>query len=78
MVRTNIRGALTTRPRNRDIWIRLDGEWQAAWITMWMKLGDQWFATVEYDPPNGARQVGNYWFDPEAIVPRADGERPVD
>ncbi len=79
VVRVELRSARHARPRHREVWIRLDGVWHEGKVTAWLKLGEDWVVTCEHDPRDGrAIQVGNYWYDEEAILARRPGERPLE
>lgn len=65
------------RPRRRDVWIRIDGEWRRGWVRAWERDGEQWRVWVHYEQK---RRIWSTfaWFrwDPETIVERDGDEAP--
>jgi hypothetical protein len=78
-VLSDIRGARRHRPKERDVWIRVEGEWQLGEIEAWFTIGTRWFASILHDEPGEqtSRRLASYWHDPLTIVPRREGERPI-
>jgi hypothetical protein len=81
-VLADVRNARRSQPKERDVWIRIEGEWRSGEIDAWFRDGHRWFVAVSYEEPGGQRAVdprrfANYWYDPLTIIPRRAGERPI-
>lgn len=67
-------------PRSSDtrIWIRHDGRWLTGHVHVWIKVEDQWLASLQYQHPDGWAYPahGLYVYDPETIRRRTDGTPP--
>lgn len=67
-------------PGHDKAWVRLEGRWWRGWVHHWYRQDGRWVAWMQHARPDGWPwgMHAAYWYDPEVIRPRVDGEPPPD